>query len=139
MNESADRFAASAYFWLHTAGGVRFIPLGTSGEVVLWPVRDDPELWDVVHVPPHGVWERLHTRLDLTAAVTVSESEAVARSGLNAARSASWRKRRVSDQQRILAADLGIQLPESGDLRAGEVSDQITALIASRKLDRFLP
>lgn len=130
----------TAYVWLRTHGGAQFIPLGPRGEIVLWPSRAGVEKWDVIYAPPRGEWSRLHSCLDTASAVAQAETEAEARSGgLNVTRSASWRKKQVSDQQRDLAASMGLALPDGKGVRAGDVSDLITTAVASRKLDRFLP
>lgn len=133
-----DLFKASAaYSWLRTTAGVQFIPLGDNGEILLWPAKDEPEKWDVAYAPPRGMWERLHTGLDLGIAMAWAETEASDRSSLNMTRSASWRKKPASPKLIGLLKYAGKEVPEG--IRAGLASDLFAVTIASRKLDRFVP
>lgn len=137
-SKAVDLFASSpSYQWLRTARGIQFIPLGTNGEVLLWPSRDEEGLWDVVWAPPSARWERLHTALALEPAMAWGESEAEERSDLNTSKSASWRKKAASDAQVRFARQFRRDV--TPDMRAGEVGDIISTGLASRKIDRFVP
>jgi ATP-dependent helicase IRC3 len=142
--KDVDLFRSSpAYQWLRTERGVLFIPLGGNGEIVLWPSRDHAGLWDVVHVPeynPRGrrkPWERLHLGLDNAMAMAWGESEAEERSVISTGKSASWRKKPASDRQIALARSLRCTVPE--DARAGDVGDMISVVMATQRVDRFVP
>jgi superfamily II DNA or RNA helicase len=137
-----DLFSSSpAYQWLRTEKGVLFIPLGGSGEILLWPSQAEG-LWDVVHAPEdpatrrRGPWVRLHTALDNGMAMAWGESEAEERSLINTGRKAAWRKKPASAAQRGHFALRGREVPE--DARAGEVGDMISVALASRVIDRYV-
>lgn len=133
-----DLFKASpAYQWLRTAAGIQFIPLGGSGEIILWPGEEEG-LWDVVWAPEgRGRWQRLHTSLELSMAMAWGESEGEERSAINTGKAASWRKKKASEAQVRFAGNLGQTVTE--DMRAGEVGDLISTALASKKIDRFVP
>lgn len=138
-SKAVDLFASSpAYQWLRTVKGVQFIPLGSNGEVLLWPSQQEG-LWDVVWAPsqPKVPWERLHTGLELAPAMAWGESEAEERSDLNTSRNASWRKRPASESQIRYARQFTRDVLEG--MRAGEVGDIISTGLASRKIDRYVP
>lgn len=138
-HKDLDLFGGStAYQWLRTWQGVQFIPTGGAGEIILWPSAE-PEQWDVVHVPEERKtpWQRLHTGLALGMAMAWAESEADERSSLNTSRSATWRRKRVSEKALNYAWRLGCPEAES-DMKAGEVGDMISVALASRKIDRFV-
>jgi superfamily II DNA or RNA helicase len=133
-----DLFKASAaYSWLRTHGGVQFIPLGDTGEILIWPSREETEKWDVAYAPPRGNWERLHEGLDLGMAMAWAETEAMDRSSLNMTKSAAWRKKPASPKLVGLLRYAGKTVPDG--IRAGLASDLFAVTIASRKLDRFVP
>jgi superfamily II DNA/RNA helicase len=136
-----DLFASSpAYQWLRTAKGVQFIPLGGTGEIVLWPGQTEG-LWDVVHAPEENYrrlkWLRLHTGLELGAAMAWGESEAEELSAVNTGKSAAWRKKPASEQQIRYARRLGCAVPGLGDVRAGAVADMISIALANKHIDRY--
>lgn len=136
-HKELDLFAASpAYQWLRTAGGVQFIPLGGSGEILLWPSAEAGQ-WDVVWAPEarKQPWQRLHTGLELGMAMAWGESEAEERSQLNTGKSAAWRRKKASDAQVNYARTL--KCPAEDGMRAGEVGDMISVALASRKIDRW--
>lgn len=143
--KDVDLFIGSpAYQWLRTAKGVQFIPLGGTGDVILWPSQTEG-LWDVVHAPeelgpdrrPRRLkWVRLHTGLDLGLAMAWGESEADERSALNTGKSASWRRRPASEKQIGLARRFGFEVSE--EMRAGEVGDLISLGFANRNIDRYV-
>lgn len=137
-SEAVDLFASSpSYHWLRTARGVQFIPLGTNGEILLWPSRDGEGLWDVAWAPSEAgkPWERLHTGLALEPAMAWGESEAEERSDLNTSRNASWRRRAASEAQVRYARQFSREV--TGEMRAGEVGDIISTGLASRKIDKI--
>jgi hypothetical protein len=132
-----DLFGRSeAYTWLRTRAGVQFIPLGDNGEILLWPDKE-PEKWTVAYAPPRGTWERLHEGLDLGMAMAWAETEATDRSSLNMTKSASWRKKPASPKLKGLLRYAGQSVPE--EIRAGLASDLFAVVVASRKIDRFMP
>lgn len=138
-SKTVDLFGSSpAYQWLRTAGGAQFIPLGGNGLIVLWPSQDGEGLWDVVHVPEQRrvPWERLHTGLELGAAMAWGESEADEKSHLNTGKSAAWRRKAASERMVRFASQYGIR--EVGELRAGELSDMISVAQASKRIDPYL-
>lgn len=137
-SKALDLFASSpAYQWLRTAKGIQFIPLGSRGEVLLWPSQQE-NLWDVVWAPEgKEPWQRLHIGLELGPAMAWGESEAEERSDLNTSRTASWRKRPASEAQIKYARTL--RQPVEEGMRAGEVGDLISTGLASRKIDRYVP
>lgn len=131
-----DLFAGSSQSWLMTKGGIMFVPVGESGEVLLWPSAT-PGLWDVVHAPKTGRWVRLHEALPLGTASAWAETEADDLSGFNVRKTASWRRKKPSEKQLNLARTLGLDLP--ADVRSGDLGNLISVAFASRKLDRYLP
>ncbi|MFH8805310.1 DEAD/DEAH box helicase [Streptomyces sp. NPDC017936] len=143
-----DLFSRSeAYTWLRTHAGVQFIPLGDSGEIVLWPSGAGPEKWDVAYVNPRATyeaivagrerWERLHEGLDLGIAMAWAETEATDRSSLNMTKSAAWRRKPASPKLVGLLRYAGHTVPDG--IRAGLASDLYATTLASRKLDRLMP
>lgn len=139
-SKAVDLFASSpAYQWLRTPAGVQFVPLGGNGLILLWPSQSGEGLWDVAHAPEQRTqkWERLHTGLDLGAAMAWAESEADERSFLNTGKSASWRRKPCSPKLRNFAASFGIRVTE--DMRAGEVSDLVSVAQAAQRVDWFVP
>lgn len=138
-SKAVDLFSSSpAYQWLTTTGGVQFIPLGGNGWLMLWPSKDSPGQWDVVHVPEQArvPWERLHTGLDLGPAMAWAESEADERSHLNTGRAAGWRRRPASERMLRFATQYRLRIPEG--TKAGEASDLIAVAQLSKKVDRYM-
>jgi superfamily II DNA or RNA helicase len=130
-----DLFAASSQTWLTTARGVMFIPAG-AGEVFLW-ASQTPGTWDVAFAPKSGAWERLHTSLPIGTAMAWAETEADDRSGFNIKKSAAWKKTKPSEGQIVFARQLGVEVTDK--MTKGEIGNEISVRMASRKIDRRLP
>jgi superfamily II DNA or RNA helicase len=130
-----DMFAASDKHWLATQRGVLFISVG-SGEVFLWASKEQPGMWDVCFAPKTGKWQRRRTGLPLDMAMAWGEADAEDFSEFSVSRSASWRKSKPSPAQVGLAERLRIEGAVS--MRKGELSDALSVVFASRKLDRHL-
>jgi superfamily II DNA or RNA helicase len=130
-----DMFAASDKHWLATQRGVLFISVG-SGEVFLWASKEQPGMWDVCFAPKTGKWQRRRTGLTLDMAMAWGEADAEDFSEFSVSRSASWRKSKPSPAQAGLAERLRIEGAVS--MRKGELSDALSVVFASRKLDRHL-
>lgn len=135
-----NAFAASGTAWSRTPGGVMFVNCGDT-YVLLWPAdkRSDgePGTWDVCVAPKTGSWQRTQYRgLDLGSAMAWGEAVAEDYAEFSVSRSASWRKAKPSDAQLSFALGLGIAGAES--MRRGQLSEAIDAVIAARRLDRFV-
>lgn len=129
-----DMFSASKAHWLRTVGGVCFIPV-SSGEVFLWPGKDDT--WSVCLAPKSGKWKKVREELSLDMAMAWGEAEAENFSDFSVSRSASWRSGKPSEGQVQLAERLGVVQPSQ--LRKGMLSDLISVKLASGKFDKHIP
>jgi superfamily II DNA or RNA helicase len=132
--KDADLFAGSSQSWLMTEQGVMFIPLGSEGEVFLWPT--DRGTFDVCYSPKNGRWQKVRLDLAMGSAQAWAETEAEERMPFNTGRKASWRKGKPSEAQLSIAEAHKITVPE--DLSRGKLSDLISVKFASRKFDRYL-
>jgi len=132
--KDTDLFAGSSQSWLMTEKGVLFIPLGSEGEVFLWPTGEGT--FDVCYAPKKGEWQKIHKTLPLGSAQAWAETEAEERMPFNTGRKASWRKGKPTEAQLSTAAGNRIALPDG--IKRGQASDIISIHFASRKFDRYL-
>ncbi len=139
--EEVDLFSTSRSVWLQTKAGHRFVPAG-DGYVALYTSRAKPGMYAVAMFPagkgrPHYVTGALD---DMALAMALGEERAEAAeraSGKHfstSSRSAAWRAKRPSDKTIEAAVRMGVTVPPGA--RQGEVSDLMTAKIASRRIDR---
>lgn len=146
--------------WLKTSNGTYFLPAGTAAYVfifeypsagrwsVAWCAKEaGRRLYTCDEVPrnicvcddkckPKSVAMTEHADLDLEAAMGWAEDLAVDMGAdtLNLAnRKASWRNKPPSEKSLGMAARLGVKVVPG--MKAGEVSDRITMVVASRRLD----
>lgn len=129
-----DLFAGSSQSWLMTNGGVMFIPLGSEGEIFLWPTGSGE--FDVCHAPKAGKWMKLHKSLPMGSAQAWAETEAEEIMPFNTGRKASWRKGKPSEPQLSIVEAHSIEIPEGAN--RGQISDIISVQFASKKFDRYL-
>lgn len=129
-----DLFAGSSQSWLMTNGGVMFIPLGSEGEIFLWPTGSGS--FDVCHAPKSGKWKKIKTDLPMGSAQAWAETEAEEIMPFNTGRKASWRKGKPSEPQLSIIEAHRISVPEGAN--RGQVSDLISTQFASKKFDRYL-
>jgi hypothetical protein len=136
-------FAGRDSFWLRTPAGVMFIPL-VDGEIILWPDRDNPGLWDVRYAARSArKWPRLHRSLSLDLAMAWGETEAEdleADATLSlASRSAKWRRRKEpvtpGQAQRMIALRMD---PKSVQTKQA-ASEALSVREASLRFDRYVP
>ena len=135
--EDVDLFRLADTVWLHTRGGVRFIPAGEE-YVFLWPTGDEG------YMPGRIRYKRPFTMavpmadapVDIDTAAALAETYALDADPMLASRTASWRTRRqrASDAQVAYAQRLGIPNPQAFTKAA--LSDAITTVSASRLIDR---
>lgn len=131
-------FESSSQAWLQTPAGVWFIPT-RDHFVFLWPT--DFSAMEV------GEW-RIGIRTvkkrggqwhpdtwAMADAMMVAEAEAMTLDSSIASRRAPWRRRRPSSAMISFAASFGIrEIPD--DIRAGELSNMISTVQATRLFDR---
>lgn len=129
-----DLFAGSSQSWLMTNGGVMFIPLGSEGEIFLWPTGSGE--FDVCHAPKQGKWLKLHKGLPMGSAQAWAETEAEEIMPFNTGRKASWRKGKPSEPQLSMIEAHRISVPEGAN--RGQISDLISIQFASKKFDKYL-
>jgi hypothetical protein len=131
-----DLFAASSLAWLRTPEGVLFLPT-MKGEVLLWPSRE-PGLWDVCFAPASNQkWERLWQGLDLSGALETAQREAEARPGVDAKRTAGWRKGPATREQITRFRSRYFQDVPPGTSK-GQLSDMISVAEAARRIDPWM-
>lgn len=148
--------ANSSRAWGKTAGGAYFLPAGKQGYVFLvelpdgwavaWATQSHRTPWlcplsdhDTECQPRHGrlggVTE--HRGMDLEMAMTWGEDLAVDMGAdpyeTLTRKAAPWRKKPASEAMKGLAAGLGIKF--SPTIKAGELSDRITKIKASQRID----
>lgn len=138
-----DMFSGRSSVWLRTPAGVMFIPL-IDGEIILWPSRDEPGLWDVRYASRAAKkWPRLHRSLSLDLAMAWGETEAEdleAEAVLSvASRGASWRKRKAPVTPGQLQAMAALGIPRAGIQTKQQASDALSVRTASLRFDRFVP
>ena len=143
--------------WGKTKGGAYFMPAGKAAYVfivdgaVVWCTRDGrpyvcpSRMHDARCIPLHqrrgGITE--HRDLDLETAMGWAEDLAVDMGQdpyeTLTSKKAPWRKRKASDNTRQMgmAQALGIKVREG--MRAGELSDLIDTIMATRVVDAWAP
>lgn len=151
--------------WLKTKGGTFFVPAGTDAYVficqypepgqwsVCWAGKNSGNTFkeDVDGIPRPGAGRNVgmtaHRGLSLEAAMVWAEDLAVDMGvNLNTARkSAPWRKKPASEKLVNFANRLGVKLtpvvdeasgmPMGVKEKAGEVSDRVTIVLGSQRLD----
>jgi ATP-dependent helicase IRC3 len=131
-----NSFAASEHAWIRTPGGVLFINCGDV-KVFLWPAPDQPGLWDVCVAETDQPWKRTgYAGLDIGSAMAWGEAVAEDHSvSFGVQKTAAWRKRKPSDKAIAHARRWGI---DSGQMRAGELSDAIELMAGARIFDRHV-
>lgn len=138
-----DMFAGRASVWLRTPAGVMFIPLA-DGEIILWPSREEPGLWDVRFAAKTArKWPRLHRSLSLDLAMAWGETEAEdleAEAVLSvASRGAAWRRKKAPVTPGQLQAMAALGIPVKGIQTKQQASDALSVRSASMRFDRYVP
>lgn len=158
--------AKSSRAWNHTAKGTPFLPAGREAYVFLVP-GVEPGSWTVAWSTkdsrsrryacgPDGVPAAYcvcgrscsgrpgdlteHRDMSLEMAMAWAEDLAVDMGAdtadLVSRKKAPWRRKPATTPQKDMARSLGIKFPE--DIRAGELSDRISKIIASRRIDPIM-
>jgi len=156
MREFDPMGRPSTRVWIRTKGGTYFVPAGKRGYVFVmeWPAAGQ---WSVAwcstesryKLAPNsdGVPREVlyggrqvgmtgHKALPLDQALVWAEDLALemgAASLNTASKAAPWRKKPASEALRGFASRLGIQIKQG--VRAGELSDQITEILGTRRID----
>jgi superfamily II DNA or RNA helicase len=132
VSEIVDLFTSSRRAWLRTTRGVWF--LSTKEHLIFLAPGDEPGLYHVARCPSHAKGgEFIHKNVDLDMAMSWGEQCAAGDVGVLTQRSASWRKSTVIGPQQLnMALSLGIDV---NFMTKGELSDAISHVLASRRLD----
>ncbi len=129
-SEIVNLFGSSHSVWLRTRKGVWFLPAGD--QLVFLAPGQDVGAYLVGRIS-QGVGEWLVSDgVDLELAMTCGEQHAETVGGKLTRKGAQWRKGEVRGAQLKMATRLGI--PTDG-LTRGEVSDEISRVLASGQLD----
>lgn len=141
--------------WIKTKGGTYFLPAGKVAYVFLVPSREVPNGWNVAWSTARhyeriggkaGGWTE-HLGLSLEMAMSWAEEVAVDLGGqemgaMLAGKYRGWRKGRVSTKALALADNLGIPVPMKEDgvpaIKAGELSDLISTVMATKRIDPII-
>jgi len=129
-SEIVNLFGSSHSVWLRTPRGVWFLPAGE--QLVFLAPGPDVGAYLVGRVT-HGIGEWLVSDgVDLELAMTWGERHAEAAEGHLVRKGAQWRKGEPTQVQVRKATRLGLAVD---GMRKGEVSDQISRVLASGRLD----
>lgn len=132
-----DLFGGSDMAWSRTAAGVWFIEAGERYIAIL-PSPDGWPRMDVIGMHRHhhgtGAWIARGVQ-SLAEAMGVADASVMPGERLTARRGRSWRAGMPSDGQRRLAAQCGVSMEGT----AGEVSQRISVVLASQRIDPFIP
>jgi superfamily II DNA or RNA helicase len=133
-HKDVNMFAASSQAWLRTGKGVLFIDCGDT-MVFLWP---DSGTWAVCTISREDYrwktpqWTE-YRGLALSEAMAWGEAVSEDHSSFGTTKAAAWRKKKPSEKLSAYARRLGINVLETA--KAGEVSDKISVVMASRVFD----
>jgi len=130
-SEVVDLFGASRQAWLRTARGVWF--LGAGDKLIFLAPEAEPGRYAVARCPQNAIGgEFLQRDVDLDMAMSWGEQYATEDAKTLVRRGAGWRKLAPSQQQLVMAARLDLS---SEVATRGELSDAISTVFASRRLD----
>lgn len=130
VSEIVDLFGTRRQAWLRTHRGVWF--LSTPAHLVFLAPSSEPGRYTVARVPAKATGgEFLQADVDLDMAMSWGEQHAAGDGSVLTRRSASWRTRPPTEGQLATAARMGIP----AGLTRGELSDDLSVAIASRRLD----
>jgi superfamily II DNA or RNA helicase len=131
VHEIVDLFTSSRRAWLRTKRGVWFLSAGD--KLIFLTPGANPGAYSVARCSSKVAGgEFLRENIDLEMAMSWGEQYAAGEVGVLTQRSASWRKGVPGDRQLAMAAGLGIV---STGMTKGELSDAISLVIASQRLD----
>jgi superfamily II DNA or RNA helicase len=152
ISTEVDLFAGSAMAWLRTHGGVFFVEAGERYIAILPAPPLHAQDWislfggqrpfvgyDVVSIPKKGMpVQRIVVRgvKDLSYAMAWAEGDISATEKTTATKERSWRARPPSEKLRALAEKLRVYIPPGA--RMGEVSNMVSLVLASRRIDPLL-
>jgi|SRR5689334_761717 len=132
-----DLFGNSPAAWMQTRAGVWFLEAGQRYIAILPSPLGYPKM-DVISMDRHihgtGQW-LTRSAESLVDAMAVAEQSVTTVERLTAARGRSWRAKPASGGQLRIAAQLGV----STEGTAGEVSSRISAVLATRRIDPYIP
>lgn len=130
-SEVVDLFGASRQAWLRTARGVWF--LGAGDKLIFLAPEAEVGRYAVARCPQNATGgEFLQRDVDLDMAMSWGEQYATEDAKTLVRRGAGWRKLAPSQQQLVMAARLDLS---SEVATRGELSDAISTVFASRRLD----
>ncbi len=148
-----DLFAGSTMTWLRTRAGVFFIEAGERYLTILPASPQRAEQWlahfngsrpflgyDVISITKKGQVQRrciVAGVQDLAYAMAWAEGDISPVEKTTAARERSWRAKPPSDKMRLAAERNRVFIPPGA--RAGEVSNMLSLVFASRRLDPLVP
>ena len=136
-NREVSMFAASEHAWTRTRKGVLFINCGET-TVFLWPSYAVPGTWDACTLqkgePLTAAQRTQYVNLDLSSAMAWGEAVSEDHSGFGVTKSAPWRQKKPSEKLAAFASRLGIA---TDGRRAGDVSDDISTELESRRFDPY--
>jgi superfamily II DNA or RNA helicase len=131
VSEVVDLFGTRRQAWLRTQRGVWFLSAGD--KLIFLAPAPEPGRYTVARCSTReSGGEGLESGLDLEMAMSWGEQHAMAEAGTLTRKGASWRKQAPSQGQLNMAAGLGLA---PAGLSRGELSDAISTVIASRRLD----
>jgi superfamily II DNA or RNA helicase len=138
--EDVELFAASPLNWLFTRGGIRFLPAGDR-IAVLWPdAGKDSLTYSAGHVnvrgQADGKWLDDHAPRTLGEATALAEAWAGDHDPTVARRGASWRRRGGSPSEAQLGYARRLGIADGETMNVPRLSDEISIVLASRRLDR---
>lgn len=129
VSEIVDLFGTRRQAWLRTARGVWFL---SAGDNLVFLSPGDVGRYRVARCPAKvSGGEFLREDLDLDMAMSWGEQYAAEAVALTR-RGAAWRKQSPSQGQVNIAHAMGLQ---AADVSRGELSDAISVVVASRRID----
>jgi superfamily II DNA or RNA helicase len=138
-----DLFGRSSSAWLQTRRGYWFIPT-KDWLIAMYPEDTTGQTFMVGRVSLTGssraAGHTIGRQMTQGYAMAWAESEAAEIDPSISSRTAAWRKKKkepASSKQIDFARSLGVKAPEQ--YTKTELSDQISIVIASRRLDRYTP
>lgn len=153
ISTEVDLFAASSSRWLRTRAGVFFIPAGDRYIAVLPSPPQTAAQWQDQFAGRSGLYgydvvtmhkNQLHTERaivrnvpDLSYAMAWAEGDVTPSEKTTAAKGRTWQAAPPTVKMRGLAEKLHIYVPPGA--RMGEVSNMITLVLATKRIDAHLP
>lgn len=133
-----DLFAGRGRIWLETAGGVPFLPAGKNEAGRDQYAAVNPAIGGyVVDLITRGRQQALSTHDNSQDAIRAAERFAAEQDGPPNLKSSAWRQRPASSKHLAFTRRLGVPLPDG--VTAGQCSDAVAVILASKLIDRVAP